>query len=87
MKKTGTALLLVPSFSFSTEQHTHAAEPGWSVRVIATGEFREEIQSKPIERRPYRPLHFYGNAVRRRHYRGTALPVPRAIVDRRTFRW
>ncbi len=51
-----------------------AAEPGWSPVVIATGEYRESIRSMPIETRPYRPLHFYGNTRRRIHYRGTPFP-------------
>ena len=53
-----------------------AQEPGWLPVVIATGDLRSEIQSTPIHLRPYRPLHFYGNAVRRQHYRGTVLPWP-----------
>lgn len=50
-------------------------EPGWSPVVIARGEFREQVRSLPIEQRPYRPLHFYGNTVRRLRYRGTPLPT------------
>jgi len=49
-------------------------EPGWSGRVIAFGEQRAQIESTPIVHRSYRPLHFYGNTVRRRYYHGTALP-------------
>lgn len=56
-----------------------AAEPGWLPVVIARGEQREQIQSLPIEDRPYRPLHFYGNTVRRMHHRGTPLPSPAAL--------
>lgn len=63
-----------------------SGEPGWSMRVIATGEFREQIQSTPIVHRPYRPLHIYGNTVRRRHYRGTALPLPRSLDLRQLVR-
>ena len=55
-------------------------EPGWSGRVIAFGEQRAQIESTPIVHRSYRPLHFYGNTVRRRYYRGTALPVPASVV-------
>ena len=47
------------------------AEPGWSPVVIPTGAYREQIKSMPIEQRPYRPFHFYGNTVRRSYYRGT----------------
>jgi hypothetical protein len=51
-------------------------EPGWSPVIVATGEYRSSLQSLPIEHRPYRPLHFYGNTVRRLHHRGTPLPWP-----------
>lgn len=57
-----------------------AAEPKWQGNVIARGEERERIENTPILERPYRPLHFYGNTVRRRHYRGTAVPAPRDVV-------
>jgi hypothetical protein len=55
------------------------AEPGWSPVIIATGHYRDQIRAMPIETRPYRPFHFYGNAVRRRYYRGSAMPLPRDI--------
>ncbi|MDA8743784.1 hypothetical protein N9N28_04025 [Rubripirellula amarantea] len=48
-----------------------AQQPGWSPVIVATGEYRDQIKSMPIEQRPYRPLHFYGNTVRRNYYRGT----------------
>jgi hypothetical protein len=54
-----------------------AQQPGWSPTIIATGEEREQIRATPIEQRPYRPLHFYGNTVRRIHHRGTPLPTLR----------
>ena len=38
-------------------------------RVITFGETREQIKNTPIPDRPYRPLHFYGNSVRRRQSR------------------
>jgi hypothetical protein len=50
-------------------------QPGWSSSVIARGEERQQIRATPIEQRPYRPLHVYGNTVRRIHYRGTPLPT------------
>lgn len=43
---------------------------GVSLKVITFGEERQRLQSTPIEQRPYRPLHVYGNAVRRQHSRG-----------------
>ncbi len=57
-----------------------AQEPGWSGQVIAFGQQREQIRSTPIEQRPYRPLHFYGNAVRRAHYHGSVLPRPTDVA-------
>lgn len=51
-----------------------AAQNGFDPRIIAVGEARDQIKSKPIEQRPNRPLHVYGNTVRRRHSRGHASP-------------
>jgi len=56
-----------------------AAEPGWSPVIVATGDYRAQIKSMPIEQRPYRPLHFYGNTVRRNHYRGNSVAMPRDV--------
>ena len=54
------------------------AQPdGNSYPIIATGAQREAIKSTPILHRPYRPGHFYGNTVRRRHHRG-AVPLVNA---------
>jgi hypothetical protein len=35
-------------------------------RVITFGDARQEIKSTPMTQRPNRPLHVYGNTVRRR---------------------
>jgi hypothetical protein len=40
-------------------------------RVITFGSERDQIKNLPIEKRPNRPLHVYGNSVRRRHGRTT----------------
>jgi len=48
------------------------SSPGVSLRIITFGETREQLQATPIEQRPYRPLHFYGNRVRRQSRRSTA---------------
>jgi len=56
-----------------------ASETGWSAKIIATGEFKEKIESTPIELRPNRPLHFYGNTVRRRYYRALKNSSPRTV--------
>jgi hypothetical protein len=53
-----------------------AGEPGWERGVIRFGRERREIRNTHILHRPYRPLHVYGNAVRRLHYHGRILPAP-----------
>ena len=58
-----------------------SAEPGWSPIVLPTGEYREQIKSMPIELRPYRPLHFYGNTVRRNYYRGAPVPKLKDVIQ------
>ncbi len=57
------------------------SEPGWAPQVVLRGEERERLQATPILERPYRPLHFYGNTVRRLHYRGTPLPTVRETAE------
>lgn len=52
-----------------------AREPGWSGVIVARGSYRQRLLSTPIEHRPYRPLHFYGNMRRRQYYRGTPAPT------------
>jgi hypothetical protein len=41
-------------------------------QIIARGENREQVHNTPILERPNRPLHVYGNTVRRRHHRGVS---------------
>ena len=75
--------VIVVSFGllFGIGEKTLAREPNWSGRVIVTGAERSRIQATPIHRRPYRPFHFYGNAARRRYYRGSMMPRPRDLVQ------
>lgn len=65
-----TAAALVPVSS------ANAASTGFDPRIITFGETREQIQNTPVLERPNRPLHVYGNTVRRRHSRGAAAPRP-----------
>lgn len=44
--------------------------------VIATGAQRQQIRATPILERENRPLHFYGNTVRRLHERQTNGTAP-----------
>jgi hypothetical protein len=56
-------------------------EPGWARPTFPTDEQQAQIDATPIYLRPYRPLHFYGNTVRRQYYRGTPVPLPRDAVN------
>lgn len=56
------------------------SETEWLGVVVAKGELKEQIEATPIELRPNRPFHFYGNTVRRRYYRGVGVPLPRDLV-------
>jgi hypothetical protein len=83
MKKWAIALSILASMScFSSS--VAADEPGWSGRVIVFGQERAQVQATPIVHRAYRPMHFYGNTVRRRYYRGPTLPRPAATVQAAT---
>lgn len=73
-------LLLASGWVGQSVASANETEPTWSGSVIARGEERKQIRSLPIEERPYRPLHFYGNTVRRMHYRGTPLPTVPEVV-------
>ena len=72
-KTLATALVLLASNYLSAADRP--AEPGW-----ASGVRKSEAtkHSEPdLLNRPYRPLHFYGNTLRRMHYRGRPWPLPR----------
>jgi hypothetical protein len=75
----GRALLIALLFGSGTA--AVAGEPAWTGTVVKRGSERAKIRSIPIEQRPNRPLHFYGNTVRRKHYRGSAVPLPRDVVN------
>ena len=60
-------------------------EPGWSGVIVARGSERVAIESTPMIYRSYRPFHVYGNTVRRRHYRGSAVPVASGYLRRGTI--
>ena len=72
-------LLCLAVLAFFASTASAQQEPGWEGQVIARGARRAEIQSTDILYRPYRPLHFYGNATRRRYYRGSSIPMPRDL--------
>lgn len=53
----------------STAFALEPASPRLSPGIIATPQERAQLRSIPIEQRPNRPLHFYGNTVRWLHQR------------------
>lgn len=71
-----TLIVIISGSPLSGSPQASATEPGWTPRVLKLGEDRARTNAQPIIARPYRPLHFYGNAVRRRYHRGTVLPTP-----------
>ena len=63
--------------AFSCGQYaSFGQQPQWTGRVLKVGIDRQYTDSVDILERPYRPFHFYGNTVRRMHYRGFPLPLP-----------
>ena len=61
--------LLVAFFVVSVSGFTNKSEAkspnGWDRTIILRGQERAVVKSMPIEKRPNRPLHVYGNTVRR----------------------
>ena len=51
-----------------------ASGTGFDTRIVTFGETRDQIKSTPITQRPNRPLHVFGNTVRRRHSRSPSSP-------------
>lgn len=69
-------VLIVPAWF---AQSAEAQQRRWYPRVIARGTDRDVIKSTPIHHRPNRPLHFYGNTVRRNYHRGNTVPLQRSL--------
>ena len=70
-------IVLGATYLLSFVSTANAFEPNWSNEIITFGARRQQIESMDILERPYRPFHFYGNTVRRSHYRGWPLPTAR----------
>ena len=68
-------------FSIVLLSFAYGKEPSWTGVVVKRGVDRVITQQTPIEYRPYRPFHFYGNTVRRLHYRGEVLPRPKDAIQ------
>lgn len=71
-----TVALVALVAAFVAPAPVEAAGTGFDPRVVTFGDSREAIKSTPITQRPNRPLHVYGNSVRRRHQRA-AIPTAR----------
>ncbi len=71
--------ILVAAIVAMTAIPTAAAD--FDPRVVTFGAEREQIKNTPIEKRPNRPLHVYGNSVRRRQGR-TAQSAPKGETRR-----
>ena len=61
-------LLMSPAKESSAQSEsrgpTSRGPTGWSAVVLPTGDYRQHIKAMPIEKRPGRLLHVYGNTVR-----------------------
>jgi hypothetical protein len=65
------SLLIVVFVLFTpVPRDCQANRASWSPKVITFGKERQALRNTPVVMRPNRPFHFYGNAVRRRHYKG-----------------
>jgi len=62
-------LAVLGATAFLPASGAAASGPGFDPRVVTFGDTRDQLKATPMVNRPYRPLHFYGNTVRRRHYR------------------
>ena len=69
--------VILTGFTFPSP--TSAREPGWVGKVALPEPQRQIVEQTPIVNRPYRPLHFYGNTVRRMYYHGRPWPTPREL--------
>ena len=71
---------LLLAMTFISPSPVSAAEPTWYPFVVARGADRIAIQNTPMHQRPYRPMHIYGNAVRRGYERGGSIVAPRSLA-------
>lgn len=72
MKRGARAVLMALVAATAMLPDARARESNFDPRVVTFGETREKIKATPIEKRPNRPLHVYGNSVRRRHTRSAS---------------
>lgn len=65
------AVVLLPAAVVAATLLATAPAERADLRPVALNQARAQIRSLPILERPNRPIHIYGNAVRRRHHRAT----------------
>ena len=79
-------LILVAALALPSQ----ASSPrGWSPIILPVGEYRREIKSMPIEHRPGRLLHVYGNSVRlieQSRHGSVQRPVQQIVIGTPTLR-
>jgi hypothetical protein len=66
------ALAMSIALGFAAEAYALVPAQGWDSTIILRGAERTAVKSMPIENRPNRPLHVYGNTVRRLEHRAGA---------------
>ena len=81
------SITLLASLLFSNETNAQLlpqlnSGTGYYPFVIALPQDRQRIRSMPIEQRPARPLHFYGNIVRQTY---TVRPTERVLPTSRAM--
>lgn len=83
MKRILPVIFVLFFFAFFTESsalaQSRSGQPGWAPNVIKRGAERAISRKTPIQHRPYRPMHIYGNTVRRIYYRSTPRQRPRIV--------
>jgi hypothetical protein len=63
-------VVLVVAIALGVAGETQSAPPvGWDSTIILRGQERSAVKSMPIDKRPMRPLHIYGNTIRRVEHR------------------
>ncbi|WP_235951220.1 hypothetical protein [Crateriforma spongiae] len=67
MKRFAIAFLAFAFVSAVGSSALATSPTGWDRVIVPTGQYRQTVKAMPIEQRPGRPLHVYGNTIRYRH--------------------
>ena len=76
------AVVLAVVFSAIDVAPCQAQDAGIYPYVVTRPQDRHWMESTPVQHRPYRPLHIYGNRVRRIFHGDpiTSYPVPKVVL-------